>query len=139
MKRWTVLLYGVASYLIFFSVFLYAVLFVGNFWIERTLDSPPRMNLLPSLLINFCLLSVFAVQHSGMARQGFKNWLTRIVPEPAERSTYVLLSNIAMILIFAFWQPLGGIVWVDADEAIDAGLESWVDFAAEFVGALPPK
>ncbi len=111
MKRWMVLLYGCTSYLIFFGVFLYAVLFVGNFWIPNSLDSSPRVDLLAAIGINLGLLTMFAVQHSGMARPGFKNWLTRYIPEPVERSTYVLLSNIAMILIFAFWQPMGGTVW----------------------------
>ena len=111
MNRWLILIYGVFSYLIFLGVFVYAIAFVGNLWISKTLDSAPRMNLLSAMGINLLLLGFFAVQHSGMARQGFKRWLTRFVPEPAERSTYVLWSNIAMILLFAFWQPMGGMIW----------------------------
>lgn len=111
MKRWIILIYGVASYLMFFGVFLYSVLFIGNFWIPNTLDSEPRVDLFTAVLINLGLLTFFAVQHSGMARPAFKKWLTRYIPEPAERSTYVLMSNIAMILYFVFWQPMGGTVW----------------------------
>ena len=111
MKRWMILLYGITSYLMFFGVFLYAVLFVGNFWIPNTLDSEPRVELITAIAINLSLLVVFAIQHSGMARPAFKDWLTKFVPEPAERSTYVLMSNIAMILFYAFWQPMGGTVW----------------------------
>lgn len=111
MKRWLILIYGVASYLMFFGVFLYAVLFIGNLVIPKTLDSQPVVGFWLALAINLGLLSVFAIQHSGMARPAFKRWLTRYIPESAERSTYVLLSNIAMILLFIFWQPMGGAVW----------------------------
>ena len=111
MKRWLILLYGVVSYLMFFGVFLYSILFVGNIWIPNTLDSEPRVELLTAIGINLALLTFFAVQHSGMARPGFKQWLTKFIPESAERSTYVLMSNVAMILVFVFWQPMGGTVW----------------------------
>ena len=111
MKRWLILVYGVLSYLMFFGVFLYSILFVGNIWIPNTLDSEPRVGLVTAIAVNLGLLAFFAVQHSGMARPGFKKWLTKFVPEAAERSTYVLMSNIAMILVFVFWQPMGGVAW----------------------------
>ena len=111
MKRWLILLFGITSYLIFLGVFVYAVLFIGNIGLSRTLDSAPRMDLLPALAIDMGLLALFAIQHSGMARQGFKDWLTQYIPKPAERSCFVLLSNVALIILFAFWQPLGGTVW----------------------------
>ncbi|MDB4778037.1 isoprenylcysteine carboxylmethyltransferase family protein [bacterium] len=111
MKRWLVLLFGLSSYLMFLGVFLYSIVFIGNFWISHSLDGLPRMGFWPALAIDLGLLAAFAVQHSGMARSGFKEWLTRYVPEAAERSTYVLLSNVAVVLMFVLWQPLGGMVW----------------------------
>ena len=111
MKRWCILIYGVASYAMFFGVFLYAILFLGNFAGVRALDSQPTMDPWLALAVDFGLLMLFALQHSGMARPGFKKWLTRWIPQPAERSTYVLVSNLAMIALFVLWQPIGGYVW----------------------------
>ena len=111
MKRWSVLTYGLASYLIFFAVFLYAILFIGNLWIPNSLDSQSRVDWVQAVSVNLVLLVSFAIQHSGMARPSFKKWITRHIPEPAERSTFVLLSSVALMLVFLFWQPLGGLVW----------------------------
>jgi len=111
MKRVAVFVYGVVSYLIFFATFLYAVGFVGNFGVPRTIDGPATLPLWLALAINAGLLALFAVQHSVMARPAFKQWWTRYVPAEAERSTYVLFSSIALIVLFACWQPLGGVVW----------------------------
>ena len=110
-RRIGIFLYGVVSYAVFFATFLYAVGFIGNFGVPRTLDSTPANGLLPSLLVDLGLLGLFAVQHSVMARPVFKAWLTKALPESAERSTYVLASSFAMIAMFYFWQPLGGLVW----------------------------
>ena len=93
------------------ATFLYAVGFIGNLVVPKTMDSPTRTPFLYALGIDVLLLGVFAVQHSVMARPWFKRAWTRVVPEPAERSTYVLLSSLALIALFAFWQPLGGTVW----------------------------
>lgn len=104
-------LYGTSSYLIFLGTFLYAVGFIGNFGVPTTLDGEASGNFVTNLLINAGLLTLFAVQHSVMARQWFKAWWTRIVPPPVERSTYVLFSSLALIFLFWQWRPLGGVVW----------------------------
>jgi methanethiol S-methyltransferase len=110
-RRVSLFAYGVACYGVFFATFLYAIGFVGGFFVPSSLDSAPRGALLPSLGIDLALLCVFALQHSGMARPAFKRWLTRFVAPEAERSTYVLASSLALIALFAAWQPLGGTAW----------------------------
>jgi protein-S-isoprenylcysteine O-methyltransferase Ste14 len=110
MGRIVAFAYGVVSYAIFFATFLYAVGFVGNF-VPQGMDAPPVSPLGTSLLINLGLLGLFAVQHSVMARPWFKRWLLRLIPQAAERSTYVLASSVALILLFWQWSPLGGVVW----------------------------
>lgn len=111
MKRLSVFLYGIASYAVSLVVFLYAAGFIGNFGVPKTMDSPSEVPLSSALLINLGLLALFAVQHSVMARPGFKRWWTRFVPEPAERSTYVLFSSLCMVALFWYWQPMGGVIW----------------------------
>ena len=111
LKRIAFFIYGSVSYLIFFGTFLYAIGFIGNFGAPTTLDGTPNRPLLFAFLIDTGLLTLFAVQHSVMARKGFKDWWTRVVPKPLERSTYVLFSSLALILLFWLWQPLGGVVW----------------------------
>ena len=111
MKRVFSFIYGIIAYLIFFSTFLYLIGFVENLFVPKSLDSSSRGNWMISLLIDLSLISFFALQHSGMARLGFKKWWVKIVPQHLERSTYVLLASLAFILLFWQWQPLGGIIW----------------------------
>lgn len=111
MRRIAYFSYGIMCYVMFLGVFLYSVGFIGNFFVPTALDADPSGPVVPAVLMNLLLLTVFAVQHSVMARPWFKRWWTTFVPRPIERSTYVLFSNVAMILIFALWRPLGGTIW----------------------------
>jgi len=116
-KRVSIFLYGVVCYAAFFATFLYAIGFIGNFAVPTTLDGIPALSTGKAVAIDMLLLSIFALQHSIMARPFFKRWFTRFIPEAAERSTYVLLSSLALIALFIFWQPLGGMVWNVQDPA----------------------
>lgn len=116
MKRIAVFGYGVVSYLIFLATFLYAVGFIGNFAVPKSLDSPAQDPWQTALWIDLGLLSLFAVQHSVMARPAFKRVITRVIPVSAERSTYVLASSLALLILFWQWRPLGGVIWnVESD------------------------
>ena len=111
MLRTGIFLYGIACYAVFLGVFVYGIGFIGGFLAPTTLDGVQRLPLAKALGVDLALLALFAVQHSGMARPAFKRWWTRVVPEAAERSTYVLLSSLAMIALFVFWEPLGSSLW----------------------------
>ena len=126
-KRISIFLYGVASYAVFFATFLYALGFVGNFAVPVTMDGTPVLSTGKAIVVDMLLLGLFALQHSVMARPFFKRWLTRFIPESAERSTYVLMSSLALIALFIFWQPLGGEVWTVTDPALRGVL--WGFFA----------
>ena len=109
--RALVLGYAVAAYGLFLVTSLYGVGFIGGFLTPTRLDGPVNGSTALAAAIDLALLALFAVQHSGMARPRFKRWLTRYVPEPAERATYVLLSSAALLLLFWLWRPVGGVVW----------------------------
>jgi len=117
LKRILFFAYGSLSYLIFLGTFLYAICFIGNFGVPRTLDGPASGPAGVAFAIDAGLLALFAAQHSVMARKWFKDWWTRIVPPPLERSTYVLFSSLALVLLFWQWRPLGGVIWSVEDPA----------------------
>jgi methanethiol S-methyltransferase len=117
-KRYSLFVYGAAAYMLFLAVFLYAIGFIGNFGTPKSLDSPAQVSWKTALAVDVALLSLFALQHSLMARRWFKRFLTRFIPTAAERSTYVVASSLALALMFWKWEPLGGTVWrVEASAA----------------------
>jgi protein-S-isoprenylcysteine O-methyltransferase Ste14 len=107
-----VFLYALLAYLSFAATTAYAVAFFGNLFVSRTIDAAATVPLGQALFVNTGLLAAFALQHSGMARPPFKAWFTRRVPQVAERSTYVLVSSIALAVLMLMWQPMGGVVWL---------------------------
>ena len=111
MSRIAIFIYGVLSYALCLGAFVYAIGFIGGFLTPTMLDGPAQRPLGAALTVNVALLVAFALQHSIMARPAFKRWWTGIIPEVAERSTYVLASSIAVGALFAFWEPIGGVVW----------------------------
>lgn len=118
MKKVLFLLYGIVAYLAFFGTILYAIGFTGNLFVPKSIDSAPQVSLLNAILINASLLLLFALQHSIMARPAFKKWWLNFIPEPLERSTYVLLASLCLMLMMWQWQPIGGVVWSVGNETV---------------------
>lgn len=118
MRRIIALLYGIACYAVFFVTFLYAVGFVGGLIVPKSIDDGATVPLGEALLVDLVLMSIFAVQHSLMARKQFKAWWTRFVPKPVERSTFVLFSSLALILLFWQWRPIESTLWNVTQPAI---------------------
>ena len=117
-----ILAYGVVAYALFFATFLYAIGFVGNWFVPKGIDDGTSGALFPSLAINAVLLSLFAVQHTVMARPWFKRWITRFIPKAIERSTFVVATVCCFAALFAFWQPLTQTVWDAQTPALRVGL-----------------
>jgi protein-S-isoprenylcysteine O-methyltransferase Ste14 len=109
--RVAALIYGIASYLVFFCSFLYAVAFIGNYLVPKSIDVGSQDGLAQSIVIDVLLLGAFAVQHSVMARPAFKRWWTTIIPASCERSTYVLISSLLLIVVFWQWRPIATAIW----------------------------
>jgi protein-S-isoprenylcysteine O-methyltransferase Ste14 len=109
--RLAAFLYGLVAYLVFFVAFLYAVGFVSSLVVPKTIDSGRVSSVAEALIVNLLLMTLFAVQHSVMARKQFKQWWTQYVPKPVERSTYVLFASLALILLFWQWRPMPTILW----------------------------
>lgn len=128
LKRLLYFAYAATAYLIFLVTFLYAIAFVGGFLVPRRLDGPLEGSLINALAIDCALLTVFAVQHSVMARRWFKERWTRIVPWAIERSTYVLCASLALLLLFWQWRPLGIPIWTIENDIARVAL--WSLFAA---------
>jgi protein-S-isoprenylcysteine O-methyltransferase Ste14 len=104
-------IYGLVAYLVFFVSFQYAVGFVEGLWVPKTVDSGAVVPISEALIVNLLLMSLFAIQHSVMARKQFKQWWTRFVPKSVERSTYVLLSSLALALLCWQWRPMPAVIW----------------------------
>ena len=117
MKRIVAFVYGIVCYGVFFASLLYSIGFLGNFGVPKSIDSGPEGSISMALAIDGALLALFALQHSIMARPWFKRAWTRFVPEPVERSTYVLFSSVALLLTFWQWRPIGGVIW-----KVDSGI-----------------
>jgi protein-S-isoprenylcysteine O-methyltransferase Ste14 len=118
MGRIIALLYGIASYVAFFVTILYAIGFVSGLVVPKTIDSGTVVPMAEALVVNLLLMSVFAIQHSVMARKQFKEWWTQFVPKSVERSTFVLFSSLALVLLFWQWRPMPDVVWQIADPQI---------------------
>jgi protein-S-isoprenylcysteine O-methyltransferase Ste14 len=129
MGRILALIYGLASYLVFFGTILYAIGFVTGLVVPKTIDSGMVVPLTEAVVVNILLMSLFAVQHSVMARKPFKEWWTQYVPKPVERSTYVLLASLALVLLFWQWRPIPAVLWQVADPNIALAIT-----AASFLG-----
>jgi protein-S-isoprenylcysteine O-methyltransferase Ste14 len=139
MTRFIAFLYGVVSYFVFFGTILYAIGFVTGLVVPKTIDTGMTVPLTEALIVNVLLMSLFAIQHSVMARPKFKEWWTQYVPKSVERSTYVLLASLVLVLLFWQWRPIPAVVWQIADPQtatalLGLSLVGWVlVFASTFM------
>jgi methanethiol S-methyltransferase len=129
--RLVAFLYGIAAYLVFFFTFLYAIGFVSGLMVPKAIDAGTVVPLTEALVVNLLLMSLFAVQHSVMARRQFKQWWTQYVPKSVERSTFVLLASLALVLLFWRWRPIPTVVWQVADPQVAVAI-----MGLSFVGWL---
>jgi protein-S-isoprenylcysteine O-methyltransferase Ste14 len=132
------LLYGLIVYAIFLGSFLYAIAFVGNLPVPKTIDSGVAGNMALALVVNSLLLGLFAIQHSVMARPAFKRWWTRFVPHSVERTTYVLLASLVLVLLYWQWQPMPAVVWSVSHPALVIALQAifWAGWAIVLVSTF---
>lgn len=134
MSKAASLSFAAIAYAAFFATFLYLIAFVGDFaQVPRTVDRGPEAPPAMALIINLALIALFGLQHSVMARQGFKRAWTRMVPKQAERSVYVLAASVALMILFAFWHPIEGTVWRTSG-TLEAAL--WALFAVGWLVVL---
>src|SRR4051812_38733491 len=127
MSRAATLVFAIVAYAIFFATFLYLVVFVGDFaFASRTVDVGPAAPLAVAVVIDLLLIALFGLQHSVMARQGFKRWWTRFIPHAAERSVYVLAASIMLMILFLGWRPISAVVW-NVSNPVASGI-IWVLF-----------
>jgi protein-S-isoprenylcysteine O-methyltransferase Ste14 len=131
-------LYGVIVYVLFLITFLYAIAFVGNLPVPKTIDSGEAGAFIPTLIIDILLLGLFAIQHSVMARPAFKRWWTRLVPQPVERTTYVLLASLALVLLYWQWRPILEPVWSVAHPVGVVALQAvfWIGWAVVLISTF---
>jgi protein-S-isoprenylcysteine O-methyltransferase Ste14 len=138
MLKLTAFLFGAVAYLIFLFTILYAIGFVAGLVVPKAIDTGGKSPVFESLAINLALMSLFAVQHSVMARSSFKQWWTQFIPKPVERSTYVLLASLTLLLLFWQWRPMPAVIW-DVKEremaAVITGL-SFVGWVIVFTGTF---
>lgn len=134
MKKAAVFTYGVVAYLAFFVTFLYLIGFTGNILVPKSVDGPAAMPTAIAIAINVSLIALFGIQHTIMARAGFKRWWTQYIPKAAERSTFVLTTVAILVLMFWQWQPIEGTVWTIENEAMRAGM--WTLFALGWATVL---
>jgi protein-S-isoprenylcysteine O-methyltransferase Ste14 len=131
-------LYGIAAYLVFLVTVLYAIGFVMGLVVPKTIDTGTPSPAAEAVIVNLLLMTLFAVQHSVMARQGFKAWWTQFVPKPVERSTYVLLASLSLLLLFWQWRPLPAIIWDvrDPDLAVTIATLSFAGWVLVFTSTF---
>ena len=131
-------LYGIAAYLVFFVTILYAIGFVMGLVVPKTIDTGADASVVEAVVVNLLLMSLFAVQHSVMARQGFKAWWTQYVPKPIERSTYVLAASSCLLLLFWQWRPIPTVVWHvgDPNLAVAVAMFSLVGWVLVFTSTF---
>jgi protein-S-isoprenylcysteine O-methyltransferase Ste14 len=115
MSRLIAFVYGLVSYAIFFATILYAIGFVSGLFVPKAIDDGAVVSMTEAVIVNLLLMSLFAIQHSVMARKQFKQWWTQYVPKSVERSTYVLLASLALVLLFWQWRPMPAMVWQITD------------------------
>jgi protein-S-isoprenylcysteine O-methyltransferase Ste14 len=130
--------YGAVVYVVFLGTFLYAIAFVGNLPAPKTIDSGEPDAIMVALVVDVVLLGLFAMQHSIMARPAFKRWWTRLVPQPVERTTYVLFASLALLLLYWQWQPIPAVVWSVANPIGAAALAAifWIGWALVLVSTF---